>query len=814
MKTKLTFRPSWAKNAIAAAASFTALGASDAVLAAVSQADLYINPSALVNVTTTGSQSLPSVARDADGDYAVVWNGQGAGDSYGIFMRRYTPTGTRPGGEILVNTTIGGAQSFPDVASDALGNTVVVWRQPGVDSEIRMQRFDSIGQKQGVEAQVNTATVGNQQLPAVTMDVDGDYVVVWETAIGNGDIGGQHTVSGQRFSKDGTPLGAEFAVTPSNTARNPDVAMEANGDFAVVWEGARNTDPDGVFAQRFRVDGTPIGGELRINGTTSGAQKNPAIGMAADGRFVVAYESPDSDGTGNNNILFTRVRADGSFIGQDTLVNSGSTAGNQARPSVAVDALFGFIVGWDGAGPGDATGVFGKRYDVNGNTVDPIFRLHNAAVAGTKRNVALASDADGDIVAAWAGNGAGDTSGVFRQRIRSARELDLSLGTTDDPGIVALGGEVRYSLTVSNLTAPSTPTGFSVIDQAIGLAYVGPVKATIPIGTTYLGGGGFGWDCPVPSGGNVVTCNRIIAGLLGPGQSYSGPEQIVLTYRAPTSPSSAGIAMAHVAKVEVENLDKVPLDNNEDVENTSVVCGASTIRFLTQNPLYGEGIGSGGRLTVIREGNLVCAASVSVSTGSSANFLAPRATPGADYNPTPSVANLIWPAGQGGERSFNVTILEDNRDEDFERFAVRLTNISPSQNAVTVSGSSTDVVIEDNDATPRVSFSLSTDSVSEGVGARTYLVQLIGEQGQSISSGRRITVPISLSGAATPGGDYNTLNTPLVIEPGQSSVSRTITVIDDSTREPNETVVVSLGTPTNATVGPRPSFTMTILAND
>jgi hypothetical protein len=48
-----------------------------------------------VNTFTTGQQEYPSAAIDSTGDFVIIWDGKGIGDSYyGIFGQRYDSTGT------------------------------------------------------------------------------------------------------------------------------------------------------------------------------------------------------------------------------------------------------------------------------------------------------------------------------------------------------------------------------------------------------------------------------------------------------------------------------------------------------------------------------------------------------------------------------------------------------------------------------------------------------------------------------------------------------------------------------------------------
>ena len=66
-------------------------------------------------------------AMDAAGNYVVVWNGSGSGDTTGIFAQRYNASGVAQGSEFRVNTTTTNIQGQANVAMDADGNFVITW---------------------------------------------------------------------------------------------------------------------------------------------------------------------------------------------------------------------------------------------------------------------------------------------------------------------------------------------------------------------------------------------------------------------------------------------------------------------------------------------------------------------------------------------------------------------------------------------------------------------------------------------------------------------------------------------------------------
>jgi hypothetical protein len=85
---------------------------------------------------TAESQNGPWVAEDSQGRSLVVWtsvNQDGSGE--GVFGRLFDASGNPIGDERQINTTAGGNQRAPQVASDGNGNFIVVWQSEGQDGD-------------------------------------------------------------------------------------------------------------------------------------------------------------------------------------------------------------------------------------------------------------------------------------------------------------------------------------------------------------------------------------------------------------------------------------------------------------------------------------------------------------------------------------------------------------------------------------------------------------------------------------------------------------------------------------------------------
>lgn len=113
-------------------------------------------------------------------------------------------------------------------------------------------------------------------------------------------------------------------------------------------------------------------------------------------------------------------------------------------------------------------------------------------------------------------------------------------------------------------------------------------------------------------------------------------------------------------------------------------------------------------------------------------------------------------------------------------------------------------------AAASVQFVLANQTVSEGTTSFTVSAQL------STAVGQNVSIPYTLSGTATGSGTDYTLTSanPLTITAGNLSGSITFNVNNDTLDELNETIIVTLGTPTNASLGATTVHTTTITDND
>ena len=327
-----------------------------------------------------------AVATDSSGNFVVAWSSyDGDGSGKAIFGQRFASSGSPLGPEFRVNTLTAGDQYRPDVSADPSGNFVVVWQNGFFGSGVFGQRYSAAGAPLGSQFTVATYTNGGQRHPTVDVTSSGEFVVAWESGVPQDGSG--HGVFAQRYSSSGAPLGSEFRVNTYTTEDQawPAIASDPSGNFVIVWQ-SEVQDGDGsygagVFGQRYAASGGPLGPEFRVNTHTTDFQGSADVAMDAAGNFVVVWTSKYSTPPSSQPDIFgQRYATDGSPLGPEFRVNAYTAGqfGDDFAPRVAADPMGRFVVTWEtltGVDP-SGFGIVGQRFapilpvELTGFTID------------------------------------------------------------------------------------------------------------------------------------------------------------------------------------------------------------------------------------------------------------------------------------------------------------------------------------------------------------------------------------------------------------------------------------------------------------
>ena len=209
----------------------------------------------LVNSTTANGQSEPSISSLSDGGFVIAWtdSSQTGGDvsNRAIRAQRFDAAGAAVGDEFLVNSTTTGGQSQPSVSHLSDGGFVVTWTdesQTGFDvsnSAIRAQRYGPDGTPLGLELLVNSTSANAQNSPNAAALSGGGFIISWTDSSVSGDDESGRAIRAQIYDQNSIPVGNEFVV---NTTTSNDQYLSSSASFD--GDGFVTAFTDGSFTLR------------------------------------------------------------------------------------------------------------------------------------------------------------------------------------------------------------------------------------------------------------------------------------------------------------------------------------------------------------------------------------------------------------------------------------------------------------------------------------------------------------------------------------------------------------------------------------
>ena len=241
-----------------------------------------------VNATASGTQKDSVIAMDqATGDFVIAWQGEGPGDTAGIFFRRFNADGTAKGTvDQLANLTDRGIENDPAIAMQASGGFVIVWEE---GKHLYFQRFDSTGGTQNSEVQIDGG-LSTSSGASVASDSAGNFTVVYrEESILTGiwRIG---------FNADGTEKYG-WSQLATGDAISPSIDMADDGSHIVTYQKTGNGFD--VFAKKFDTNGNSLGGAFQVNQTSAGSQSQASIALIDTDNYVITWTD---DSTGQTDV--------------------------------------------------------------------------------------------------------------------------------------------------------------------------------------------------------------------------------------------------------------------------------------------------------------------------------------------------------------------------------------------------------------------------------------------------------------------------------------------------------------------------------
>ncbi len=272
------------------------------------------------------------------------------------------------------------------------------------------------------ETLVNNTTTSAQQHPAVSQDTSGRYVVVWESELQDGDGFG---IYAEIYNADHTVRVPEFQINTNDQTddqRHPDVDMDVNGNFCVVWQSNEDdvlSDQEwDVYRKIYDIDGTVIATRSRVNSTTSRNQQRPSVAMN-ENYVVVAYMSQfGQDAYSVRGRFYDATTGAALQSPFDVMANA---ADHVAHVDVSIDDQGQALFVWQADNlDGDRKGVFASGYEQPNTQVFAEVQV-NTTTAGNQQEPAVAADSAGNAMVVWSSFGQdGDHYGIYSRLMNTS----------------------------------------------------------------------------------------------------------------------------------------------------------------------------------------------------------------------------------------------------------------------------------------------------------------------------------------------------------------------------------------------------------
>lgn len=244
--------------------------------------------------------------------------------------------------DFQVNDGMGPSGGAPAIACDADGNFVVIWEE-GADGEERsdlyLRGFTSRGNGRYGPVKLNGPGSQNPGNPDIAMNARGDYIVLWQD-----EVDGAHRVYARAFDGEGEVLVEELLISSATAGRDavyPEVDLSSNGHYAIVWQ---ERDPDGedswIKQRRGKLYNRTISKEELVHPGFDGYQGRPEVAVNEGGDTVIVWEAVEK----SRFVVFGRAFGPNAF---DARLLEGDPMSDLRKPKIAINNKGFFMVVWD-----------------------------------------------------------------------------------------------------------------------------------------------------------------------------------------------------------------------------------------------------------------------------------------------------------------------------------------------------------------------------------------------------------------------------------------------------------------------------------
>ncbi|MFC2119446.1 T9SS type A sorting domain-containing protein [Bacteroidota bacterium] len=320
-------------------------------------------------------QETPDIDTDSIGSCVIVWEGPGPA-GVGIYGQIYTNEGVTINHNFKIidgtSTPIPSVR-LPSVAMDPKGYFTVVWEDVRNDNQgdILAQRYTNDGLPVGTFFKVGNFALGSREgFPQIATDGIGNFIIVWHYAPEDLD----YDIYAQLFTEEGIPEGDAFRINDLTFSYQavPSVAMNKGGEFVVAWQESPWTSGRNIYLRKFNFNGIPAGADIKVNDETGDyGQIRPKVAMSDDGSFAVVWYTWGT----YKDIYIQFYSPDLSPIGGNIKVNDDDGNSTQAFPDITIDEVGNYFVVWEDYRNGGTSNIFGQLFNRNGSRLGNNFKV-------------------------------------------------------------------------------------------------------------------------------------------------------------------------------------------------------------------------------------------------------------------------------------------------------------------------------------------------------------------------------------------------------------------------------------------------------
>lgn len=347
------------------------------------------------------------------------------GNSLGVILQVFNRHGEKIGNEIIVNKYTIGDQTNSRMTVLSNSNILVVWQGQSYSSTEKNNIYGKILSDSGFliidEFVIDSSSAYTGEDPDVASnDVKNIFFVVWKSNyILNESV--FEGIYGKIYSNDGTVLNSEFLINSSidNTKQKPKICSIDSNVFIILWEAIIQEDNNlDIVGRLVNSKGQFLSDEFIINRTLPEIQDNVSCASILNKKFVVSYHSQTDIYAKIYSILDT---SQVSVFKEEFVVNTFLT-GDQNNPSITGLNDGRFIIAWQSYNQdGSENGIFYQVFENYGNKVDSEGQA-NVFTYGDQIQPSIAQLLYGEVVISFSSVGDSDMKGVYYEYIVNCPE--------------------------------------------------------------------------------------------------------------------------------------------------------------------------------------------------------------------------------------------------------------------------------------------------------------------------------------------------------------------------------------------------------